>query len=644
MTEFADRIAKLSPQRLALLAMDLKTKLDAAEQASAQPIAIVGMACRFPEADSPERFWELLRDGRDAITEIPASRWDIEALYDPDPETPGKMSTRWGGFLRDVDHFDAQFFGIAPREAQTMDPQQRLLLEVAWEALEDAGQAADRLAGSPTGVFTALCNSDYFTLLLEQERGAIDAYLATGNSHSVASGRLSYLLGLHGPSLSLDTACSSSLVAVHLACQSLLTGDCRMALAGAVNVMLLADATITLSKARMMAPDGRCKAFDASANGFVRAEGCAVIVLKKLADALADGDRIHAVIRGTAVNQDGRSSGLTAPNGPAQEAVIRLALARARLAPRDIAYVEAHGTGTSLGDPIEVRALGAVFREARPPAAPLLIGSVKTNIGHLESTAGLAGLLKVVLALEHEAIPKTLHVRALNPHIEWDDLPVRVVTELTPWPADGRPRLAGVSSFGFSGTNAHVIVEAAPAPTPPPPGPDRSWHLLALSARSDEALRRLAERYQPLVARATADDVANICFTANAGREHFAHRVALVGENATDLAAGLAAVATGQPPVSGGRGVVKAGDPPEVVFLFTGQCSQYPGMGRRLYDTQPTFRAALERCDALARPHLERPLLSVLYPEPGSPSLLDETAYTQPALFALEYALCELWR
>jgi acyl transferase domain-containing protein len=644
MSDFRERVAKLSPQRLALLALDLKAKLDALEQAAPEPIAIIGMACRFPGADSPQAFWELLREGRDLITEVPGDRWDVEAFYDPDPETPGKMATRWGGFLRDVDRFDAQFFGISPREAMTMDPQQRLLLEVGWAALEDAAQPPDRLAGTATGVFVGLCNSDYFTLLLGPDRDGIDAYLATGNSHSVASGRLSYLLGLQGPSLSLDTACSSSLVAVHLAAQSLQAGDCRMALAGAVNVLLCPDVTITLSKAHMMAPDGRCKAFDASADGFVRGEGCAVVVLKRLADALADGDRIHAVIRGSAVNQDGRSSGLTAPNGPAQEAVIARALARARLEPRDVGYVEAHGTGTSLGDPIEVRALGAAYREGRAPAAPLLIGSVKTNVGHLESAAGMAGLLKVVLALAHGAIPPTLHVRRLNPHVEWSELPLRVVTDLTPWPAGERPRVAGVSSFGFSGTNAHVLVEEAPSSAPPATAAERPWHLLALSAKSEEALRELVGEVRRAVAATAPERIADLCFTANAGRAHFAHRLALWGTSAAELEAGLAATAAGQTPAAALAGRVTGADPPEIAFLFTGQGAQYAGMGRRLYETEPVFRVALERCDAILRPHLGEPLLSVLYPAEGRGSPLDETAYTQPALFALEWALGELWK
>ena len=365
MKDLADKIAVMSPKRLALLALELNSRLEAAERSAHEPIAIIGMACRFPGAPDPNAYWQLLHNGVDAITEMPANRWDVNALYDPDPETPGKVATRWGGFLPAVDSFDAAFFGISPREAETMDPQQRLLLEVAWEALENAGHEPERLAGSRTGVFVGICNSDYYQMLLQRGLENFDMYMATGNAQSVASGRLSYTLGLEGPSISVDTACSASLVAVHLACQSIRSGESKMAIAAGVNLMLSPYMTIALSRSHMMAPDGRCKAFDAAADGFVRGEGCGVIVLKKLSEALADHDRIIALIRGTAANQDGRSSGLTAPNGPSQESVVRDALAGAGIEPSDIDYVEAHGTGTSLGDPIEVRALANVFKPGR---------------------------------------------------------------------------------------------------------------------------------------------------------------------------------------------------------------------------------------------------------------------------------------
>jgi acyl transferase domain-containing protein len=644
MSDFLERIAKLPPKRLALLAADLQARLERAESAPTAPIAVIGMACRFPGgADDPARFWRLLRDGVDAITTVPAERFDIESVYDPRPEAPGKLSTRYGGFLRDVDRFDAALFGIAPREAQSMDPQQRLVLETTWQALEDAGQAPDRLAGSSTGVFVGICNLDYYQLVMRQDPAALDAYVATGASHSVAAGRVSYVLGLAGPSLAVDTSCSSSLTAVHLASRSLRAGESRMALAVGVNLVLTPDTGMLLSRARMMAPDGRCKAFDAAADGFVRGEGCGVVVLKRLDAALADGDRILAVVRGSAMNQDGRSNGLTAPSGPAQEAVIREALANAGLAPADVGYLEAHGTGTSLGDPIEARALGAVFGPGRPAGRALMIGSVKTNLGHLESAAGIAGLIKVVLALDHAEIPPHLHLTQPSPHIAWAQLPLIVPTERTVWePLNGR-RVAGVSSFGFGGTNVHVVVEGAPAPAPSVPGPERPRHLMPISARHEETLREAAAGLAEHLDAHPELSLPDVCFTASVGRAQLAHRVALSVSNVTEARAALAAVARGETPETAVSGRVGA-TVPEPVFLFTGQGAQRIGAARELYDSQPVFREALERCDTILRGHLERPLLSVLYPAPGETSPLDDTAYAQPALFAIEWALAELWR
>lgn len=641
---FFERISQLSPKRLALLAMDLQARLEAAERQRNEPIAIVGMACRFPGgANSPDQFWQLLQNGVDAITEVPASRWSLEEYYDPDPDAPGKVASRWAGFIDDVDRFDPQFFGISPREAVSMDPQQRLVLEVGWEALENAGYAPDKLSGSRTGVFMGICNNDYFQLLTAAGEENLDTYTATGGAHSVASGRLSYILGLQGPSLSVDTACSSSLVAIYLAVQSLRAGECRMAIAGGVNVLASVEVTIALSRGHMMAADGRCKAFDAAADGFVRSEGCGLVVLKRLSHALADGDNILAVIRGAAINQDGRSNGLTAPNGPSQEAVIRDALANAGIQPADVSYVETHGTGTSLGDPIEVQALGAAFSEGRPADQPLAIGSVKTNIGHLESAAGVAGLMKLVLALQHGEIPPHLHLRELNPYIPWADLPVVVPTQRTPWQAASGRRIGGISSFGFSGTNVHLVVEEAPVRQPAAPEIERPLHLLALSARSETALARLAARFEQELAGQPERALADLCFTANTGRAQFEHRLAVVADEPARARELLAAFQQGRTEsglVSGQAATRR----PEIVFLFTGQGSQYVQMGRQLYDTQPVFRRSLEQCDELLRPYLERPLLSVLYPEPGQTSPLDETTYTQPALFALEYSLAELWR
>jgi len=631
----------------ALLTLDeLQAKLDAVERTRTEPIAVIGVGCRFPKgANDPDAFWTLLRDGVDGISEVPPARWDVDAFYDPNPGAPGKMYTRRAGFIDRVDGFDPQFFGIAPREALSMDPQQRLLLEVAWEALEHAGQSPARLGGSATGVFVGIGSTDYAQLQTRSgDADAIDTYFGSGVSHSIASGRLSYVLGLQGPSLSVDTACSSSLVAVHLACQSLRNGECRLALAGGVNLILSPDGTIATSQARMLSPDGRCKTFDAAADGYVRSEGCGLVVLKRLSDARANGDHVLAVVRGTAINQDGRSSGITAPNGPAQEAVIRDALLKSGLQGSEVDYVEAHGTGTSLGDPIEVRALGAVLGPGRDGAHPLGIGSVKSNIGHLEAAAGIAGFIKMILALDRGEIPPHLHLKTPNPYVPWSELPVRVVSERTPWPAGRRRRIAGVSSFGFSGTNCHLILEEPSAPEAPRAERERPLHVLALSARTESALGELSARYGERLSMEPAPPWADVCFTANAGRSHFPHRLAIVAGSVEEARQALAGFAAGQEAAGARVGQAPEGGRPEVAFLFTGQGSQYVGMGRELYETQPTFRKALERCDAALRPRLERPLLSVLYPKEGEGSPLDETGYTQPALFALEWSLSELWR
>ena len=642
MQDFLSRISHFSPKRLALLADELNGRLEALEASRHAPIALVGIGCRFPGgADSPERYWTLLCEGRDAIVEVPAERWPVDELYDPDPDAPGRMNTRWGGFLTSgVDGFDPHFFGISPREAQGMDPQQRLLLEVAWEALEHAGIAADRLAGSRTAVFLGVSTSDYFQLLRAGGPQALDAYTASGTAHSVASGRLSYALGAQGPSLSIDTACSSSLVAVHEAVHSLRRGECSLALAGGVNLMLVPDVTIALSKAHMMAPDGRCKAFDARADGFVRGECCGMLVLKRLADAHADGDRIIAVIRGSAANQDGRSNGLTAPNGPAQEAVIREALADAGVAPHEIGFVEAHGTGTSLGDPIEVQALARVLGEARPADVPLLIGSVKANIGHLEAASGVAGLIKLALALQHGEIPGQLHFERPNPAIPWGDLPVRVAAGRQSWPAADTPRRGGVSSFGFSGTNVHVVLEAPPADVSTRLV-HRPMHVLTVSARQPAALLQVAADRADWL-RNAADPLADVAHTANAGRSHFAHRIAVVAATAEAARAQLEDHLAGADPAGVHAGVA-AVRPPRIAFLFTGQGSQYPGMARELYASQPVFRAAIDRCDDLLATRLPTRLRDVVMPVPGCASPIDRTEYTQPALFAMEYALASMW-
>jgi 3-oxoacyl-(acyl-carrier-protein) synthase/SAM-dependent methyltransferase len=640
---------ELSPVKRALIEIrELRARLAALE--TAQPIAIVGMGLRMPGGvKDAATMTRLLWSGVDAVGPIPSDRWDLNSLFDADPDAVGRMITREGGFLDGIDRFDADFFGISPREAASMDPQQRLLLEVCWHALEDAGYANAALEGSRTGVYMGVSNSDYARMVW-QRRELIDAYCASGTAFSVLAGRVSYCLGLRGPSLAVDTACSSSLVALHLACGALRGGECDMALAGGINLILSPEFNIAFTKARMMAPDGRCKTFDAAADGYVRGEGVGVLVLKRLDDALAAGDRIAAVVHGSAVNQDGSSNGLTAPNGPAQEAVIRAALAQGGIAPADVSYVEAHGTGTPLGDPIEVGALAAVFAGSRERATPLLIGSVKTHVGHLEAAAGVAGIIKVILSLERRSIPANLHFNTGNPRIEWDVLPIDVPRVTTAWqarparPARPQARLAGVSSFGFSGTNAHAVLGEAPvrsaaAPRLPPPA---GMFVLPLSARDDESLRELAGRYAGWFDEAGFADggtLADACFTAGVGRKHFRHRLTASGATAKALASGLTAFAAGAesaPRVL--HGVTEVGSAPKVGFFFVGELPPSPGFVDELYDTAPAFRRALDACAAMLQPRFDlRAQLQGALPDA-------DPLWVRPACVAVEYALAALWQ
>ncbi|HEX8967761.1 MAG TPA: polyketide synthase, partial [Chloroflexota bacterium] len=510
----------------------MQARVRSMERARNEPIAIVGMGCRFPGgADDPDAFWRVLANGVDAVREVPPERWDVDAFYDPDPAAPGKMYTRAGGFIRQADRFDHSFFGIAPREAAAMDPQQRLLLEVTWEALEDAGQPPHGLIGSRTGVFVGISTTDYAQLgARDGDATAIDAYSGTGTAFSVAAGRISYVLGFRGPCLAVDTACSSSLVALHNACQSLRLGESDVALVGGVNLILAPESSVYFCKVHAMAVDGRCKTFDADADGYGRGEGCGVVVLKRMSDAVAAGDRIHALVRGSAINHDGRSGGLTVPNGPAQQSLMRDALAAARVSPLDVDYVEAHGTGTPLGDPIELVALGAVYGDGRANDRPLLVGSAKTNLGHLEAAAGIAGLIKTVLMLEHRQVAPHLNLRTPSPHIPWADLPIRVPRDLTEWPKGDSPRLAAVSSFGFSGTNAHVVLEEAPAPSDLARDALERAHVLPISARTPEALAELTERFASQLAEMPNADLASLCTSAQQDRTHFGERLAVLGE------------------------------------------------------------------------------------------------------------------
>lgn len=625
-------IASLPSERRAELVSLLAPRPD--------PIAVIGIGCRFPGgANSPEAFWQLLQDGVDTVREVPPDRWPIDDYFDDDPAAPGKMSTRWGAFLDNVDQFDAPFFGISPREAARMDPQQRLLLEVSWEALEHAGQSATSLSGSVTGIFAGICTTDYWFLQAGDVR-QFDGYTGLGGCHSIAAGRLSYLLDLRGPSVAVDTACSSSLVAVHLACQSLNTGECNMAVAGGVNVMVAPHATVFLSKWGMMAPDGRCKTFDSRANGIVRGEGCGFVVLKRLSDALSDRDNILAVVRGSATNQDGRGTRLSAPNGRAQQAVVRRALEIANVEPSQISFVETHGTGTPIGDPIEIEALTEIIGQPRPGGSRCALGSVKTNMGHLEAAAGVAGLIKAVLCLHHGRIPPHLHLDSLNPSISLDETPFFIPREPTEWPAGYDRRFAAVSSFGLSGTNAHAVLEAAPPPVPSPldEADDHGVYLLPISARSEGALEQLVDRYVDFLCdERAADSLANICYTASVRRSHHPQRLAVVGRSKQDLAERLRALDADER--RGGKGAV---NPSRLAFVFSGQGSQWLGMGRELLAQEPVFRDVMRQCDTILKECADWSLLDQLAADEAT-SRLDDTEVAQPAIFAVQAALLALY-
>ncbi|MEM7125069.1 MAG: SDR family NAD(P)-dependent oxidoreductase [Chloroflexota bacterium] len=647
------RDSDASPLKRAFLAIEkMQVELDSLKYKQHEPIAIVGMACRFPgpdgfSADTPQKFWEQLRNGVDAITEVPANRWDKDAYYDADVKAPGKTYTRHGGFLNQIDGFDPAFFGLSPREVAALDPQHRLLLETSWEALEYANLVPEELLNRPVGVFVGFSGSDYSSL--SELASLTDLYMATGTSGSTAAGRISYLLGLTGPCMAIDTACSSSLTAVHLACQSLRNNECEAALAGGVSLMLDPSTTILFSKGQMLAADGRCKTFDAGANGYVRSEGSSMIVLKRLSDSVADNDNILAVIRGSAVNQDGPSGGLTVPNGPSQEKVIKQALQDAGLNPQQISYIEAHGTGTPLGDPIEIGALQTVFGKREQP---LYVGSVKTNVGHLETTAGIAGLLKLVLSLRAKEIPPHLHLSTPNPHIDWQAAPIEIPTSLLPWPQWEKetPRMAGVSSFGYSGTNVHVIVAEELDKEPTVNEIERPLHLLTITAKNKEALHSYAERYHDFLSDHAEVELGNLCYTSHLGRSHFAHRLGIVADSVDGLQAQLASYIND----SRSQGLetliaTSHQSTPKVAFLFTGQGAQYLHMGRDLYDTLPSgsvFCSVIDRCDAIVQEELNRSLLDLLYPTtpPEHNDLMESHPCAQAANFAIECALADLWK
>ncbi|WP_046563055.1 type I polyketide synthase, partial [Micromonospora sp. HK10] len=621
----------------------------AAGVAADEPIAIVGMACRYPGGvSSPDELWRLVSDGTDAISDFPTNRgWPLDRLYHPDPDHPGTTYARHGGFLHHADEFDNDFFGISPREAAATDPQQRLLLETAWETLERAGIDPDRLRATPTGVFTGVMYNDYATRFQQVPEG-FEGYLGNGSAGSVASGRLAYTLGLQGPAVTLDTACSSSLVATHLAIQSLRNGECNLALAGGVTVMATPGTFVEFARQRGLSADGRCKSFAEGADGTGWGEGAGLILLERLSDAQRNGHHILAVIRGSAVNQDGASNGLTAPNGPAQERVIQQALVNARLAPTDVDAVEAHGTGTNLGDPIEAQALLATYGQDRDQ--PLWLGSIKSNIGHTQAAAGVAGIIKMVQAIRHGVLPKTLHAERPSSRIDWTAGAVALLTDAQPWPDTGHPRRAGVSSFGISGTNAHVIIEQAPAGDRPPSeagpvpavvdarlaaltGPDRTppgvplpW---LLSAKTPAALRDQAARLMAYAQAHPEIEPAAVAAALVTGRAAFAQRAAVLpGAEPVDA---LRALAEDRPhPALLQHTAAHHG---RVVFVFPGQGGQWLGMGRELAQHSPVFAAHLDACATALRPYVDWDLHTVLHDD--NPDWLTRVDIVQPVLFAV---------
>ncbi|MDP6858833.1 MAG: type I polyketide synthase, partial [Verrucomicrobiales bacterium] len=613
-----------------------------------EPLAIVGIACRFPgRANSPESFWDLLIEGKSGIQEVPDDRWDVDRYYHPDSSVPIKMITKWGGFIEDVDKFDASFFGISPREAQRMDPQQRWLLELTWEAFEDAGEKPINWRGSATGVYVGISSNEYGSIQMMGESD-IDVHTNSGSTLSIASNRISYLYDLKGPSISVDTACSSALVAVNLACKSIWSGECDAAFAGGVNALLMPDSSIGFSKASMLSPSGQCFAFDARANGYVRGEGAGMILIKPLARAHQDGDRIYATIRAAVVNQDGNTSSMTVPGKESQAAMLSQAYEQAGIKPSRVGYMEAHGTGTPVGDPIETRALGEVLCEGRSESEQCIIGSVKSNIGHLESGSGIAGLIKAALVLHHRQIPKNLNYETPNPNIPFKDLKLKVPMENMPIPSKGDfLPVSAVNSFGFGGTNAHVVLEAV----------DNVKHLgteeshakllsrpflLPLSGNSESGLECAAKSHCDFLNKDTAP-INEICTSIGLNRQNLDERMVVIGHDHKSIRSNLKSWILNRiesPECIIGKGSVTNSDP---VFVFTGQGAQWWGMGQELFQDEPVFRKTIKKIDSLLEPLTGWSLVEEMNSNEET-SKIDRTDVAQPAIFALQVALAELWK
>ncbi|MBF0099469.1 MAG: acyltransferase domain-containing protein [Desulfobacterales bacterium] len=629
-------LGNLNPlQKAALAIKELRSKIDQLERAKNEPIAIIGMACRFPGAENSDAYWQLLANGREAIVEVPPDRWDVNELYDPNPNAAGKINTRWGGFIDKIDQFDAAFFGISPLEAEYLDPQQRIVLELVWHALEDAGIAPVSLRCSRTGVFVGITQNDYGDMQMGGSLEGIKAYTGTGSGHCFAAGRIAFIFGFNGPTFSVDTACSSSMVAMYQACLSLRNGDCDIAIVAGTHLILTPAMQVFLSKTQAFSPDGRCFTFDERANGFVNGEGMAVVVLCRKSLALERGDTIHALICSSSINHDGPSSGITVPNEAAQEALMREALAKANLTPADIDYIEAHGTATPLGDPIEVGAIQSVYGHT-PRKKPLLLGSVKANIGHLNACSGIAALIKVVLMLKNQKLIPQPNFKSASKKIAWENFPINVSTQLTDWPQMDRPRRAGINSFSLSGTNVHFILEEHLAVTDdiPETGLDRNLHVLTLSGRNETALIDLARSFQTYIFENAAKQInlSNLCFSANTGRNHFKHRLAISASSVSDLQKRLEFFINKSAESESVKGIWQDFIPKSgigrIAYGLTDDVSV--DMLRFMANTQPKLASVLEQCQTLAKTYLH----SDLFVQP----------YTKAAKFSCQYALIELWR